>query len=335
MRNFIALLTIASASASLLERYSTRLSTVPLESFVTTNDFKALMCRAMMRTDILLNEHGTDLVEDLTLAIGYETRQEAIQYFRNQNESEMNAVIKAMLAGGNDLVLAAAFARPSFSKSVFAPLADAIRTYLTSRKQMCLYDYLPIGLRRMNKYLEYFTPIDQEALRVTPLSKYGHLTLIHNDSLESKTNLMIEEYILYSTEESSTRLFDIRKGCAVDVKPGISLIGVPRQRTVIVSRENDVFVYRSDSIEPTILPMKHGFKVGAIYSMRTLKPSVLFIEAVRLHAKIIYRVIVDIDKPLEITTLERVERETLEVSQKKYYFRSAQVASWFRRACYV
>ena len=223
MWSFLALVTIASASSSLLERYSSELSTVPLGSFVALDDFKELLSRVMMRTDILLNEHGVDLVEEMRVELGFETRQNTIEHFFDRNVPELNEVIKNMQSVANDLSIAAAFAKPVAYRSFFAPLAHAIRVYLTNRRQMCLYDSLPRGLRKIEKYLEYFTPIDPETLRVTPLSKHGHLTLIHDDSLESSLNFMIEGCVIYSSDESLTRMIDVRAGCAVAVTSGIQL----------------------------------------------------------------------------------------------------------------
>ena len=317
---------VGSACASFLERYSSELSTVPLGSFVAFDDCKELLSRVMMRTDTLVDELGGDLVEEMRLAIGFESRQEAIRHFFRRNELEVDAILKVMLAGGNDLVLAAAFAKPVAYRSVFAPLADAIRTYLANRKQMCMYDYLPLGLRRMAKYLQYFTPIDHEALPVTPLSKYGHLTLIHDDSLDHRQNFMMEGCILDSSDVYTTRLMDLRAGCAVDLKPGLTLIRVPHQRVLLFSRSGskEVSVFRSDSIEPKTFTVGRGITGGLAYYFRPERPFEMFVEAFNGADRIFYKVNLDLARPLEIETLEGGETLEIDDSMKRSFLGSTE-----------
>lgn len=80
-------------------------------------------------------------------------------------------------------------------------------------------------------------------------------------------------------------------------------------------------MYRSDSIEPTILPINEDFSVSSVYTISASRPLALFLEAASLDDKIAFEVILDIAKPFDISRSEEANNDAM----KKYFFSKAKL----------
>ena len=260
MLRILASVTLA-LSSSVLEHYAGETSSVPLPSFLKFDDVKELIKRLMMRTDVLVDDQVQDVVEALRLDVGYETRVEAIKHFFDRNEPEMYAFLRRILAVNNDIVLAAAISKPVIARAFLAPLSTAISRYITDRRQMCMYDYMPMGLRTMENYLEFFTALKATDFPVTALSPQGFATVLGHDALDGLKTVIIDKSLLYIYDSDYTiqRLIDLRTGCAVAINTSYRVSAIPSKRCLVVAKGDKGLVWRSDSVTPTILNISPGF----------------------------------------------------------------------------
>ena len=305
MMTIYSLFYLSYVTCSVFEQYASVTSSVPLPSFVDLDDYKSMMKRVMMRKDVLVDDQGQDVVEALRLELGYVTRAEAIKHFFDRNEPETNAIISRILGAGNDLVLAAAIAKP-ISRSVLQPLTDAVVEYITRRRQMCLYDYMPIGLRSFDKYSEYFTPLDKDEYSITSLSKVGHVTLLDPKIATDSTVNLIERHLLYVSGGDSQLIIDFNRGCLVRVNDNIGMNGAPSSRVVVAKDKlsNTLFIWRSDSVLPTGIPFEEGYRLGDIAMNTDQSPYDVYLVMHRLNEHKFYKFSTSIDQPMRLIPFE-------------------------------
>ena len=267
----LPLVALCYASASIVfESFADQLSSTTLHAYLKISDYKSLLKRVMMRTGIFEDYRGEDLIEEMRMLIGSETRLDAINHFFERNDPEIDETLNAIIDEENEIVFIAAVAKPAVFRKVFEPITRLVRLYIKGKRQMCMYDYLPIGLRNMDEFLNVFHSVHPTTYPVTSFSRKGHLTMVTDDAETHEQTIMIQSHVMKYTVNGHERLIDVRNGCAVDVKPNFSVFLVPSERFFIVQDSDTVLAWTSDSATATVLPVKKGYAISSLKNVSRL-----------------------------------------------------------------
>ena len=236
--------------------------------------------KLMMRSDLFLDDDGSDLVEQLRFRLGSDvTRKHAVSHFLRYNKPEVSTAISDIASVINEVefLLVASRTASRALKPMLRPLQDVIISFITGRSsRTCLYDYLPIGLRTSDGYHSIFTAIDQETYRILPGELPGILLTLPDehsrvaqgaggDSLADEDHKIIKIRL----ESNRERLIDRFAKSAVDVNPKFSRTFFAAELRLLIAVEfytQDLLIWREDSREP------RRFETGAV--IETMEVSV-------------------------------------------------------------
>ena len=271
---FLACLSICLASTlSPLESSTPSLSSLHIGS--SFEEYKAIVAPVMHRVGLLLNDQGQDIIEELTLLIKVDTRNEAIKHFFNYNVPEISSIIHT----NNDIILALATSR--VSPELLAPLTTVIATYIAKKRAICMFDELPFHFRQAENFSELFTTVDPHAFPVTVASMNGHVTGLPGTAADYNLAYSLDRrFIRYMKPDGSFRFIDTREGCALDVNPGNEVHFVPGTRSLIIRSGTQVSVWHRDSTNTEVLPLADDAILIGIYSNKRVDCDVALIAAV-------------------------------------------------------
>ena len=251
-----------STSVELISRTAEALRLKNDGSFTMWSSFHDLVHpgKLLMRTDL-----GSDSVDKLSEELN-ETKTDAIRHFVNVNRREVKQALNIMRNETSEaltILLGARMTRMLDMPRFVAPLIQAVDTYRERRNHICLYDYLPDGLRNQATYHDYFTPVNVDWYGIIQgdgqvlvhLSDemgnpgYNGLAMGHNI-----LRFAFSDYMSLGVE----RIVDVENLCAVDLNPRYQNLFVDvKSRSFMIEDTHDatVLIWREDSIHPAVIAM--------------------------------------------------------------------------------
>ena len=146
-----------------------------------------------------------------------------------------------------------------------ARLETELAKYVTGRRDICLYDYLPAAIRNDPAlYHAMFTVVDDYP--VLAGDSHGYFLDLPNQPFETRKTEEIEEKLFFGLKSAtgSQRIVDLPGRCAVDVNEGFSSVTIfPRYRAVFAfdTARSLALVYRSDAQLPLEFHEINGYQL--------------------------------------------------------------------------
>jgi hypothetical protein len=146
-----------------------------------------------------------------------------------------------------------------------ARLETELAKYVTGRRDICLYDYLPAAIRNDPAlYHAMFTVVDDYP--VLAGDSHGYFLDLPNQPFETCETEEIEEKVFFGLKSAtgSQRIVDLPGRCAVDVNEGFSSVTIfPRYRAVFAfeTARSLALVYRTDAQLPLEFPEINGYQL--------------------------------------------------------------------------
>ena len=280
-------------AAATLEDATTLMDEVYVSSFLSPEDItRSLDVKEALQNSEISNQ-GVDLISQLSELL-YLPREDAIHHFIDRNRPELKIAmveVGKLIKAPNDVVLAGMLSSCVLPSQSLIPLVSLVAGYITGKRTMCLYDYLPEALREPVQYGKIFSSGSTlpELQSIVAGSNVGIASTLNGDSSLHKTStfVRIDENLIARRTNAGfdfdpmrtfhapgasairdivhIRVYDLAAKCAVYVNPMFTKIQFfPKFRAVALAERDMVAsqLWRggaSDRIRIGPVPSFHTF----------------------------------------------------------------------------